>query len=879
MADWYGSREQLMSLHGLDTAMLGYGMSAAAFPPIQPDAYSHAHAHAAAAAAYNFQRQPSVTPGFAHSCFAPDQQWRQLPDGSILELRKEKSRDAARSRRGKENYEFYELAKMLPLPAAITSQLDKASIIRLTISYLKLREFTLHGDPPWPRDSSGNKSLKSNRMYNQTGGNLRPRSMSGMTMDIFETHQGTHILQSLDGFAFSLAADGRFLYVSETVSIYLGLSQVEMTGSSVFDYIHQQDHQELADQVGLTLATGQPLPSPSSLGSEEGAAGSQGTMNPDGKPPLASSMTISSASMFKGFDRAFCIRMKSTLTKRGCHFKSSGYRVVLILGHLRPQYVFSHSRKNPPQLMGLVALAIALPPPSVHEVRLESDMFVTRITFDFRIAHCEPKVTDLLDYTADELQGRSLYSLCHGQDVEKLRKTHVDLIQKGQVMSPYFRILNKTGGYTWMQTCATVVINSKNGDEQNIICVNYIISGSEYDSVVLDQTQLDPALANMKSDDLDYPNSATPEPSEASSGVVGEDTGGSPRASANTTGGGAAQGGTRSPSGPSEAIPTALRGTPSIPLDGSQIKTEAPGGLLTPMVNADIAEESRGGCEGAPSPGRHSAPPVSTPGTPHARATPMLTTTPLEASPGATVAPTRSDEGTVRDLEAAMTRHLPDDPTDFSTDALLKGGATSAAGGGAGQRPTIQYVGGTSSQQASAGLPASTLLRQLYASRESVIRSSVQRSYYSDVGSALPTPPGSESYQDTMFNKGHDFPYPGGGLAGTGYPDYHSAMTPPSSVSPREKMAGDCGDLRGTSGTYLGEGGGMPAQPVPLKPQVYSYGSSGVPLDSSAYSTPLTDQAGLYTPSSFHLYHSNTTKTATSYDSLRPGGTWYAPSS
>ena len=49
---------------------------------------------------------------------------------SILELRKEKSRDAARSRRGKENYEFYELAKMLPLPGAITSQLDKASIVR-----------------------------------------------------------------------------------------------------------------------------------------------------------------------------------------------------------------------------------------------------------------------------------------------------------------------------------------------------------------------------------------------------------------------------------------------------------------------------------------------------------------------------------------------------------------------------------------------------------------------------------------------------------------------------------------------------------------------------------------------------------------------------
>lgn len=50
---------------------------------------------------------------------------------------------------------------MLPLPAAITSQLDKASIIRLTISYLKLRDFSGHGDPPWSRDGPpANKTLK-----------------------------------------------------------------------------------------------------------------------------------------------------------------------------------------------------------------------------------------------------------------------------------------------------------------------------------------------------------------------------------------------------------------------------------------------------------------------------------------------------------------------------------------------------------------------------------------------------------------------------------------------------------------------------------------------------------------------------------------------
>lgn len=64
---------------------------------------------------------------------------------------KEKCKNAAKTRREKENGEFYELAKLLPLPAAITSQLDKASIIRLTSSYLKMRTVFLDG-----RHSPGN---------------------------------------------------------------------------------------------------------------------------------------------------------------------------------------------------------------------------------------------------------------------------------------------------------------------------------------------------------------------------------------------------------------------------------------------------------------------------------------------------------------------------------------------------------------------------------------------------------------------------------------------------------------------------------------------------------------------------------------------------
>lgn len=63
-----------------------------------------------------------------------------IVDSSHHEAMKEKSKNAARTRREKENAEFLELAKLLPLPNAITTQLDKASVIRLTTSYLKMRQ-------------------------------------------------------------------------------------------------------------------------------------------------------------------------------------------------------------------------------------------------------------------------------------------------------------------------------------------------------------------------------------------------------------------------------------------------------------------------------------------------------------------------------------------------------------------------------------------------------------------------------------------------------------------------------------------------------------------------------------------------------------------
>lgn len=63
-----------------------------------------------------------------------------------------------------------------------------------------------------------------------------------------------------------------------------------MTGSSIFDYIHQGDHAEIAEQLGLSLTSSgvagagsgpAGMASPHSGGSDDGV-NTHGTNNPDG---------------------------------------------------------------------------------------------------------------------------------------------------------------------------------------------------------------------------------------------------------------------------------------------------------------------------------------------------------------------------------------------------------------------------------------------------------------------------------------------------------------------------------------------------------------------------------------------------------------------
>ncbi|XP_058881641.1 single-minded homolog 1-like [Acipenser ruthenus] len=346
---------------------------------------------------------------------------------------KEKSKNAARTRREKENSEFYELAKLLPLPSAITSQLDKASIIRLTTSYLKMRIVFPEGlGEAWGHPS-------------------RTTSLDNVGREL-----GSHLLQTLDGFIFVVAPDGKIMYISETASVHLGLSQVELTGNSIYEYIHPADH----DEMTTVLTAHQPYHS-----------------------HFVQEYEI---------ERSFFLRMKCVLAKRNAGLTCGGYKVIHCSGYLKiRQYSLDMSPFDGCyQNVGLVAVGHSLPPSAVTEIKLHSNMFMFRASLDMKLIFLDSRVAELTGYEPQDLIEKTLYHHVHGCDTFHLRCAHHLLLVKGQVTTKYYRFLAKQGGWVWVQSYATIVHNSRSSRPHCIVSVNYVLTDTEYKGLQLSLDQV-----------------------------------------------------------------------------------------------------------------------------------------------------------------------------------------------------------------------------------------------------------------------------------------------------------------------------------------------------------------------------------------------------
>ena len=58
---------------------------------------------------------------------------------------------------------------------------------------------------------------------------------------------------------------------------------------------------------------------------------------------------------------------------------------------MRTQSPQALPHKYPPTILGLVAIAIALPPPTITELMIDSDMFITRLSPELNVTYVEPR--------------------------------------------------------------------------------------------------------------------------------------------------------------------------------------------------------------------------------------------------------------------------------------------------------------------------------------------------------------------------------------------------------------------------------------------------------------------------------------------------------
>nr|XP_023967851.1 aryl hydrocarbon receptor isoform X2 [Chrysemys picta bellii] len=352
------------------------------------------------------------------------------------------------------NQELNKLTSLLPFPEDVQARLDKLSVLRLIVGYLKVKSYLMatvpnHGghiaDQPGTLGGNGQMNLQIN----------------GETFS-----EGDMLLQALNGFVIAVTAEGYVFYVSPTVQDYLGFHQSDIIYQSVFELIHTDDRAMFQCQLHWSLNL-PPYKEP-----ERGTAAmphvdsSTTTMDdPQHLPPENSSF----------LERSFICRFRCLLDN------SSGFLALNFHGRLKllhgQQKRTEDGTLRPPQL-ALFAIATPLQPLSILELRTKTFIFQTKHKLDFTPVACDSRGKVVLGYTETELCMRgSGYQFVHAADMMHCAENHVKIMKTGESGITVFRLLTKKAGWLWVQANARLVY--KGGQPDCIISRQRALSNEE----------------------------------------------------------------------------------------------------------------------------------------------------------------------------------------------------------------------------------------------------------------------------------------------------------------------------------------------------------------------------------------------------------------
>uniref|UniRef100_A0A8D2QSV1 Aryl hydrocarbon receptor n=1 Tax=Zosterops lateralis melanops TaxID=1220523 RepID=A0A8D2QSV1_ZOSLA len=298
------------------------------------------------------------------------------------------------------NAELDRLASLLPFPQDVIAKLDKLSVLRLSVSYLRAKSFF-------------DVALKSSSSTRPERNGIQETSRIGKCGEGMQILEGELLLQALNGFVLVVTADALVFYVSSTIQDYLGFQQSDIIHQSVFELIHTEDRPEFQRQLHWALNPAQSGDSGPSVQGDNGFSQPATYYNPDQLPPENSSF----------MERNFICRLRCLLDN------SSGFLAMNFQGRLK--FLHGQNKKGKdgaalsPQL-ALFAVATPLQPPSILEIRTKNFIFRTKHKLDFTPTGCDAKGKIILGYTEAELCMRGTgYQFIHAADMLYCAENHI----------------------------------------------------------------------------------------------------------------------------------------------------------------------------------------------------------------------------------------------------------------------------------------------------------------------------------------------------------------------------------------------------------------------------------------------------------------------